>query len=75
MLSKLCAPAAHRSVEQLIEETLNEHVTYQTKPLDLRNQRIYCVKAGVNSFLDVARQTYKEANIDASELVAKLAGF
>ncbi|KAJ5623893.1 hypothetical protein N7510_000202 [Penicillium lagena] len=72
-IRELCAPAAHRSVEQLIEETLNEHVTYQTKPLDLRNQRIYCVKAGVNSFLDVARQTYKEANIDATELVAKLA--
>lgn len=42
--SKLCAPAGHSSVEQLIEGTLNEHVAYQTKPLDLRNQRIYCVR-------------------------------
>ncbi|RDW70717.1 MutS family protein MSH4 [Aspergillus mulundensis] len=40
----ICAPAGHCTVEQLIESTLNEHVTYQTKPLDLRNQRIYCVK-------------------------------
>ncbi|KAL4916075.1 muts domain V-domain-containing protein [Aspergillus aurantiobrunneus] len=68
----ICAPAGHFTVEQLIDSTLNEHVTYQTKPLDLRNQRIYCVKVGVNSLLDVARQTYKEANMDAAELVAKL---
>ncbi|KAF7178451.1 hypothetical protein CNMCM7691_007147 [Aspergillus felis] len=71
-IRELCAPAGHRAIEQLVEETLNEHVTYQTKPLDLRNQRIYCVRAGVNSLLDVARQTYKEANVDAADLVAKL---
>ncbi|KAH1444038.1 hypothetical protein KXV29_005168 [Aspergillus fumigatus] len=59
------------AIEQLIEETLNEHVTYQTKPLDLRNQRIYCVRAGVNSLLDVARQTYKEANVDAADLLGQ----
>lgn len=78
-----------------MEETLNENVSYQSKPLDLRNQRTYCVKvrdileksflhfvqsltdyfqAGVNSLLDVARQTYKEANTDATELVERLAG-
>ncbi|KJK62986.1 MutS [Aspergillus parasiticus SU-1] len=68
----LCAPAGHRGVEELIESTLNEYVTYQTRPLDLRNQRIYCVRAGVNSLLDVARQTYKEANMDAADLITKL---
>ncbi|KKK23496.1 DNA mismatch repair protein [Aspergillus ochraceoroseus] len=71
-IREICAPASHAAVEQLIESTLNEHVAYQTKPLDLRNQRIYCVKAGVNSLLDVARQTYKEANMDAAELIANL---
>ncbi|KAL5336285.1 muts domain V-domain-containing protein [Aspergillus crustosus] len=71
-IRNICAPAGYCSVEQLIDSTLNEHVAYQTKPLDLRNQRIYCVKAGVNSLLDVARQTYKEANLDAAELVANL---
>ncbi|KAF3386872.1 MutS protein [Penicillium rolfsii] len=70
----LCHPAGHRAVEELIEKTLNENITYQSKPLDLRNQRIYCVKAGVSSLLDVARQTYKEANADAAELVTKLGG-
>ncbi|KAI9931445.1 MutS protein msh4 [Aspergillus wentii] len=71
-IRELCAPAGHHAVEELIETTLNEHVAHQTKPLDLRNQRIYCVRAGVNSLLDVARQTYKEANIDAADLVSKL---
>ncbi|KAJ5584718.1 uncharacterized protein N7459_004518 [Penicillium hispanicum] len=71
-IRELCCPAGHRSVEEMINQTLNEHITYQSKPLDLRNQRIYCVKAGVNSLLDVARQTYKEANADAADLVAKL---
>ncbi|CAG8001568.1 unnamed protein product [Penicillium olsonii] len=73
-IRELCAPEGHRTIEELIETTLNEHVTYQSKPLDLRNQRIYCVKAGVNSLLDVARQTYKEANTDATELIEKLSG-
>ncbi|KAJ6093527.1 hypothetical protein N7486_008816 [Penicillium sp. IBT 16267x] len=71
-IREVCYPAGHRVVEELIEDVLNENVTYQSKPLDLRNQRIYCVKAGVNSLLDVARQTYKEANADAAELVSKL---
>ncbi|KAJ5335004.1 hypothetical protein N7452_007407 [Penicillium brevicompactum] len=71
-IRELCAPDGHRAIEELIGRTLNEHVTYQSKPLDLRNQRIYCVKAGVNSLLDVARQTYKEANTDATELIEKL---
>ncbi|KAJ5104169.1 hypothetical protein N7532_004698 [Penicillium argentinense] len=72
-IRELCSPAERRPVEQLLEQTLNENVTYQSKPLDLRNQRTYCVKAGVNSLLDVARQTYKEANSDATELVERLA--
>ncbi|GKZ29735.1 mutS protein msh4 [Aspergillus brasiliensis] len=72
-IRELCAPAGHRAVQQLIEETLNDNVMYQTRPLDLRNQRIYCIRSGVNSLLDVARQTYKEANTDAADLVAELA--
>ncbi|KAJ5887613.1 hypothetical protein N7495_007654 [Penicillium taxi] len=71
-IRELCCPAGHRSVERLIDDNLNEHIKYQSKPLDLRNQRIYCVKTGVNSLLDVARQAYKEANADAVELVEKL---
>ena len=57
---------------ELIDQTINEDITYQTQPLDLRNQRTYAVKSGVNGLLDVARQTYKESNADAYQLVVDL---
>ncbi|KAH8703415.1 putative DNA mismatch repair protein Msh4 [Talaromyces proteolyticus] len=69
----ICAPSSYQSIKETIDRTLNEDVTFQSKPLDLRNQRTYAIKAGVNSLLDVARQAYKEANADASELVTALA--
>ncbi|KAL8734427.1 MAG: hypothetical protein Q9181_003207 [Wetmoreana brouardii] len=59
-------------VQTLIDETINEDITYQSQPLDLRNQRTYAIKSGVNGLLDVARQTYKEANADAYQLVTDL---
>ncbi|KAL8949223.1 MAG: hypothetical protein Q9222_004655 [Ikaeria aurantiellina] len=59
-------------VQTIIDETINEDITYQNSPLDLRNQRTYAVKSGVNGLLDVARQTYKEANADAYQLVTDL---
>lgn len=40
-MRELYAPEGHRSIQQPIEETMNEHIVYQTKPLGLRNQRIY----------------------------------
>lgn len=49
-IQQLCQPAGHRAVEELIEKTLNENITYQSKPLDLRNQRIYCVKVTIELF-------------------------
>ncbi|RDW64207.1 hypothetical protein BP5796_10709 [Coleophoma crateriformis] len=51
----------------LITEYINEDVTYQTRPLDLRNQRTYAVKANVSGLLDVARQTFKEATEDVHQ--------
>ncbi|CRG91202.1 MutS protein homolog 4 [Talaromyces islandicus] len=68
----ICAPNVYRQIKEAIDGTLNEDVTYQTRPLDLRNQRTYAIRTGVNSLLDVARQAYKEANADATELVAVL---
>lgn len=44
---------------------INEDTTYAKQPLELRNQRTYAVKSGVNGLLDVARTTYKEATEDA----------
>ncbi|KAG8525334.1 uncharacterized protein KY384_008978 [Bacidia gigantensis] len=69
----LFSPHAIADVEALIDNTINEDITYQSQPLDLRNQRTYAVKSGVNGFLDVARQTYKENTEDALKLVDDLA--
>ncbi|KAL8900796.1 MAG: hypothetical protein Q9207_005517 [Kuettlingeria erythrocarpa] len=69
---KLCAPEGIANVQRLIDDTINEDITYQSQPLDLRNQRTYAIKAGQHQFLDVARQAYKEANSDAYQLVTDL---
>ncbi|KAF9873988.1 hypothetical protein CkaCkLH20_08722 [Colletotrichum karsti] len=47
-------------VRDLIYETIHEDVRYAKNSLDLRNQRTFAVKPGVNGLLDVARQAYKE---------------
>ena len=52
-------------IQALIAEVINEDTTYAKQPLELRNQRTYAVKFGVNGLLDVARTTYKEATEDA----------
>ncbi|KAL8687009.1 MAG: hypothetical protein Q9218_006697 [Villophora microphyllina] len=71
-INELCAPERIVDVQTLIDETINEDITYQSQPLDLRNQRTYAIKSGVNGLLDVARQTYKEANADAYQLITDL---
>ncbi|CAD6504546.1 BgTH12-00055 [Blumeria graminis f. sp. triticale] len=59
-------------IRQLIEEVINEDVSYQKTPLDLRNQRTYAVKYGVSGLLDVARQTFKEATEDVHQYIKDL---
>ena len=68
----LCASENLEPIQELIEGTLNEDTTYAKQPLDLRNQRTYAVKSGVNGLLDVARQTYKEAMTDAMQHIENL---
>ncbi|KAI9772293.1 MAG: MutS protein msh4 [Geoglossum simile] len=68
----LCMPAKLEGVQELINHVINSDITYQKSPLDLRNQRCYAVKSGVNGLLDVARQTYKEATADVYQLVSDL---
>ncbi|KAL2372928.1 hypothetical protein RJ035_004525 [Blastomyces gilchristii] len=60
VLTSLCAPQEYDTIVDMINATLNEDVTYQSRPLDLRNQRTYAVK------------TYKEANDDVVALAAQL---
>ncbi|KAL9626094.1 MAG: hypothetical protein Q9164_007949 [Protoblastenia rupestris] len=61
-------------VEELIDRVINEDITYQQKPLELRYQRTFAVKSGVNGLLEVARQTFTEANNDALQLIKDLEG-
>ena len=68
----LCSAENIDPVHDLINEALNEDTTYASQPLDLRNQRTYAVRSGVNGLLDVARQTYKEAMTDALQHITDL---
>ncbi|MCJ1309975.1 MutS protein msh4 [Agyrium rufum] len=71
-IQSLCAPPRIAAVKGLIENTINADTKYTSKPLGLRYQRTYAAKAGVNGMLDVARQTYDEANTDAANHVNAL---
>jgi DNA mismatch repair protein MSH4 len=71
-IRNLCSNENIDPVQNLINEALNEDTTYASQPLDLRNQRTYAVRSGVNGLLDVARQTYKEAMTDALQHITDL---
>lgn len=61
-------------VRNLIDGYINKDTAYAKQPLELRNQRNYAVKSGVNGLLDVARTTYKEAMEDAYQHALELSG-
>lgn len=67
-----CHTSITNPILERMAEVINDDVTYVTKPLDLRNQRVYAVKSGVNGLLDVARTTYKEATEDLHKHVEEL---
>ena len=69
---QLCSPAGFANVESLIDDAINEDTAYQAKPLGLRHQRTYAVKAGDDELLNVAREAYKEATRDAEHHVETL---
>ena len=88
-----CDPRNFDPIKGLLDQYINEDITYAKQPAELRNQRTYAVKvrvmsithsmmsadaisiqSGVNGLLDVARQTYKEANMDVYQLVEELCG-
>ncbi|KZM21121.1 ATP binding [Ascochyta rabiei] len=71
-IRELCAPENILPIQELIDEVINEDTTYAKQPLELRNQRTYAVKSGVNGLLDVARTTYKEATEDAYQHCTEL---
>jgi DNA mismatch repair protein MSH4 len=74
----------------LIRYCINEDVSCSNKPVELRSQRVFAIKVrqhdsnmeglanskqqGVNSFLDVARQAFKELNDDLNTYFDDLKG-
>lgn len=60
IMREICRPEITGRILAAIREVIEPDVTYTKSALDLRNQRTFAVKAGINGMLDVARQTYKE---------------
>lgn len=67
-----CRPEITNPILDQIAQVINDNVTYSSKPLDLRNQRCFAVRSGIQGLLDVARTTYKEATDDLYEHVEAL---
>ena len=72
-IQQLCMPENVEAVRETIDRIINGDIAYATKPIDLRNQRTYAIKSGVNGLLDIARQTYKESSEDVYELINDVA--
>ena len=68
----LCHPQNIEPTLKTINRIINADVAFQRSPIDLRNQRTYAVKSGVNGLLDVARQTFKEATEDVHQHVSEI---
>ncbi|KAI8409314.1 hypothetical protein FOFC_09150 [Fusarium oxysporum] len=69
---ELCRPEITSHSLNTIRQTIEADVTYMESALDLRNQRTFAVKAGINGMLDVARQTYKELTEDIHQHIDDL---
>ena len=73
-IRELCRPEITSRSLNKIRQTIEADVTYMKSALDLRNQRTFAVKAGINGMLDVARQTYKELTEEIHKHVEALNG-
>ncbi|KAI1264271.1 DNA mismatch repair protein Msh4 [Xylariaceae sp. FL1019] len=71
-IRELCRPGVTQPVADLVAETINGDVTAMKTPIDMRNQRTYAVRSGIDGLLDVARQTYKEATEDVYSHVEEI---
>ncbi|KAF3099838.1 MutS protein msh4 [Orbilia oligospora] len=69
----LCSFEKVQVLQGFIDEAISPDAVWASTPVDLRHQRCYAVKSGVNGLLDVARQTYKEATEDLHVLFQEIA--
>lgn len=70
----VCDYEATDHILQMIQDVIEPDVKYMTSPLDLRNQRTFAVKSGINSLLDIARQAYKEVTEQVHTHVSEING-
>lgn len=66
--NRLTDPRLARFAE-LIAQSIEPNTVYEKRPVAIRNQRCFAVKARENGLLDVARLTYKETIEDMFEVV------
>lgn len=71
-IRELCDPVNYAEVQDLMEYALSPDVLYSQNATDLRNHRVFAIRAGTNGFLDVARQSYNEFINDSRELIEQL---
>ncbi|KAG9248419.1 DNA mismatch repair protein-like protein MutS [Calycina marina] len=71
-IRSLCRPELVESTIKLISDMINDDVAFCKTPLELRTQRTYAVRSGVNGLLDVARQTFKEATEDVYQHIKSI---
>lgn len=69
---RLCRPGIAGRILDNIRRVIEPDVTYMRSALDLRNQRTFAVRSGINGMLDVARQTYKELTEEIHQHVDEL---
>lgn len=72
-IASVCAPENYAAVVELISASINSDTCYSRKPLELRNQKLYAVKAGTFGLLDVARTAHKETVEDVLAHCSELA--
>ena len=71
-LLDICRPESIDPIIEIIDRVINVDTVYAKSSRELRNQRVFAVKSGVNRLLDTARQIYKESTNDAVELCEEL---
>ncbi|GMM38326.1 MutS family protein [Saccharomycopsis crataegensis] len=72
-IQKLCTSYDITNVLALINEYINEDCVWTSKPLELKSQKCYAVKANKNGLLDVSRQLYTKIIERITSIVEQLA--
>uniref|UniRef100_A0A914ULJ6 DNA mismatch repair proteins mutS family domain-containing protein n=1 Tax=Plectus sambesii TaxID=2011161 RepID=A0A914ULJ6_9BILA len=60
-----------KEIVERLHETIDENVSHQKGALNMRSQRCFAIKSGINSSLDFVRRTYTELIEDVSEAAAE----